>query len=199
MTKFVSCLAMTPVLLCFTALGYAQPARSQPSSKAFGASDKSPAAASNEKAIREVQAAFDLYIDGWKRGDAEALSKVYAADARVTGIWPDPTLKYPVQGWPEVRKELDRVFDYSKGIEIAYTPRHVEIYGDVGIITSNWEWVINGELPKGTEEERKAIKERRLLMSESGFTKGQATFIFLHRDHRWVLVHEHASVLPIDK
>src|SRR2546421_6817617 len=102
MTKFVSCLAMTPVILCFTALSYAQ------SSKAhFGASDKSPAAASNEKAIREVQATFDLYIDGWKRGDVDALSKVYAADARVTGIWPDPTLKYPVQGWPEVRKELD--------------------------------------------------------------------------------------------
>jgi ketosteroid isomerase-like protein len=162
------------------------------------ASSKTATSASEEKAIREVQATFDRYIDGWKRADIEALSKVYAADARVTGIWPDPTLKYPVQGWPEVRRELARVFDFGKGMNMYYSPRHVEIYGDIAIISTNWEWVDGGPAAPGTPE-AKLAEERRLEMKEAGFGGGQATFVFQHRANRWVLVHEHASVLPADK
>jgi ketosteroid isomerase-like protein len=154
----------------------------------------SPAA---EKAIREVQATFDRYVDGWKRADIKALSQVYATDARVIGIWPDPTLTYPVQGWTEVRRELARVFDYGKGMNMSYTPRHVELYGDIAIISTNWDW-IDGEAAPGTPE-AKLADERRLEMKKQGFGGGQATFVFQHRGNRWVLVHEHASVLPGEK
>jgi ketosteroid isomerase-like protein len=162
------------------------------------APEKTAQSLSVEKAIREVQATFDRYIDGWKRADIEALSQVYATDARVIGIWPDPTLKYPVQGWTEVRRELQRVFDYAKGMNMSYSPRHVEIYGDMAIIATNWDWIDGDTAAPGTPE-FKLAEERRLEMKKEGFGGGQATFIFQHRGTRWVLVHEHASVAPADK
>ena len=200
----VYCVGLTTAILCFTDLGAAQQVRAMTSSKANADATGNATAgsvvagSSQEKAVREVQAVFDQYIDGWKRADVDALSKVYAADARVTGIWPDPTLTYPVQGWPEVRKELERVFDFTKGMGMAYSPRHVEIYGDVAILTSNWEWT-DPDTTQSSSEEAKTLQERRALLRDEGFGKGQATFVFFHRDGRWVLVHEHASVLPQDK
>lgn len=160
--------------------------------------EKTEKPVAKDHVVKEVQAAFDRYIDGWKRGDVTALSKVYAADSRVTGIWPDPTLKYPVQGWGEVAKELTRVFSYGKGLNMLYTPRHVEIYGNVAILSSNWDWIPNDLLEPGTKEAAEA-EERRLLMKKEGFGSGQATFVFERRGASWLLVHEHASVEPVDK
>jgi ketosteroid isomerase-like protein len=184
---------------CSASLGQTRHADTVVPSVSAGGADQSAAKSSEDEIkIRDVQHVFDLYIDGWRRADTEALSKVYAADARVTGIWPDPTLEYPVQGWPEVRRELERVFDFTHGMMMNYSPRHVEIYGDVAIMTTNWEWTAMGPAqPDSKEESLKA--ERRTTMSQEGFGKGQATFVFFHRDGKWVLVHEHASVLPVDK
>jgi ketosteroid isomerase-like protein len=198
MKVFVSYAALTSAMLVASISGSAQEVRPSHSSKP----DLVPAAklsadSSQEKSIKEVQAVFDRYIDGWRRADVEALSKVYAADARVTGIWPDPTLKYPVQGWPEIRKELERVFSFANGMDMAYSPRHVELYGDVAIMTTNWEWVDPNAAKPGPEDKTSA--ERRVQMRDEGFGQGQATFVFYHRDNRWLLVHEHASVLPADK
>jgi len=197
--KVLHFLALTAVTSCFTVASEAQtgaPPASNRSNK--GASEQTAPSPSLEKAIREVQATFDRYIDGWKRADIEALSRVYATDARVIGIWPDPTLTYPVQGWTEVRRELERVFDYGKGMNMSYSPRHVEIYGDMAIISTNWDWIDGDTAAPGTPE-AKLAEERRLEMKKEGFGGGQATFIFQHRGNRWALVHEHASVLPADK
>jgi ketosteroid isomerase-like protein len=153
---------------------------------------------SQDDAKREVQAAFDRYIDGWKLGDVEALSHVYAADSRVTAIWPDPTVKYPAQGWPNVAAELNRVFSYGKGLNMLYKPRHVELYGDIAIIATNWDWIEN-DLTTLSAEDAKLAEERRLLMKKEGFGNGQATFVFQRRASGWVLVHEHASVEPVDR
>jgi ketosteroid isomerase-like protein len=189
-----SFLALTVVTSCFCVSGEAQTVASAVSSRPkMAPAERTASAAPKDKAVQEVQAAFDRYIDGWKRADIEALSHVYATDARVTGIWPDPTLEYPVQGWTEVRRELERVFDYGKGMNMSYTPRHVEIYGDMAIISTNWEWIAEEAAP-GTPE-AKLAEERRREMKEQGFGSGQATFVFQHRGTRWVLVHEHASVL----
>lgn len=196
MNKLLTYLAIASIVFCLPVSVSAQKVQSR-----SHAASQISAAASNEQSIREVQAVFDRYIDGWKRADIEELSHVYANDARVTGIWPDPTLTYPVQGWAEIRRELERVFGYAKGMNMAYSPRHVEIYGNVAIMTTNWEWVDPGESDpaKKTGDDDKTSAERRSLMRDEGFGKGQATFVFFHRDNRWVLVHEHASVLPEDK
>ena len=199
MKVLLSLMALTAVTSCFTVSGDAQTAASPTSHRAnMVASEKTAPDAPGEKAVREVQATFDKYIDGWRRADIEALSHVYATDARVIGIWPDPTLTYPVQGWTEVRRELERVFDFGKGMNMSYSPRHVEIYGDMAIISTNWEWIDGDTAAPGTPE-AKLAEERRLEMKKEGFGGGQATFIFQHRGNRWVLVHEHASVLLADK
>src|SRR6266516_4104236 len=184
--KVLHFLALTVVASCLTVSGEAQTGPSPPSHGANRAVlEKTAPSPPVEKAIREVQATFDRYIDGWKRADIEALSQVYAKDARVMGIWPDPTLKYPVQGWTEVRRELQRVFDYAKGMNMSYTPRHVEIYGDMAIIATNWDWIDGDTAAPGTPE-FKLAEERRLEMKKEGFGGGQATFIFQHRGNRWV-------------
>jgi len=194
MKGLLSYIVVTAVTSCFTVTGTAQTAAAPVSRRANMVASEN-GGAPTEKAIREVQATFDRYIDGWKRADIEALSHVYATDARVTGIWPDPTLTYPVQGWTEVRRELQRVFDYGKGFNMSYTPRHVEIYGDIAIISTNWDWVDGDHAAPGSPE-AKLAEERRLEMKQEGFGGGQATFVFQHRGNRWVLVHEHASVAP---
>lgn len=156
-----------------------------------------PKSLAQDQAVREVQAAFDRYIDGWKRGDVEALSHVYAADSRVTGIWPDPTVKYPVQGWPNIAAELKKVIDFGKGLNMMYNPRHVELYGDVAIIATNWDWIENDLLTPGSEL-AKLAEESRLIAKKGGVGNGQATFVFHRRESGWVLVHEHASAEPVD-
>lgn len=196
MKKPIYCLALTCIVVGFTVpRGTPQAPPAREASLVLGQfADQS----GQDKAIAEVQATFERYIDAWKHADVEALSKVYATDARVTGIWPDPTLQYPVQGWTEVRKELNRVFDFTKGMAIAYSPRHVEMYGNVAIMTTNWEWVDPASAQPGLKE-HPSILHRRALLHQDGYAQGQATFVFFYRDHHWVLVHEHASVLPPDR
>lgn len=139
--------------------------------------------------VRQVQAVFDLYIQGWKRGDVDALSHIYANNTRVTGIWPDPTQSYPVQGWPAVRAELVKVMEFTKGMDMHYSPRHVELYGDVAIISTNWEW---RDIEHPSDPGRPNIHEA----AKAVYIRGQGTFVFLRHDGQWRLVHEHASVLP---
>lgn len=139
--------------------------------------------------VQQVQAAFDSYIDGWKRGDVEALSHVYANNARVTGIWPDPDQSYPVRGWPAIRAELIKVMEFTKGMDMYYSPRHVEVYGDVAIISTNWEW-------RDLEHSSNAGRPNIDAAAKGVFARGQGTFVFVRQKRHWILVHEHASVLP---
>lgn len=192
-TKWSKMGAMIVLLVGATLMVEGQTASPRPvATKAAKAEHKSSASANN--AVHQVNAVFDRYIDGWKRGDLDALAKVYATDARVTGIWPDPTLSYPVQGWSGVRDELVKVTEFSEkvlggGMEMGYSPRHIEIYGNAAILTTNWTW-LNLETSN---------KDSGLAIAKSGkntYGKGQATFIFVRRGSSWVLVHEHVSVLP---
>jgi ketosteroid isomerase-like protein len=150
--------------------------------------------ATSEQVMKEVNAAFDRYIEGWKRGDLDALAQVYATDDRVTAIWPDPTHSYPVQGWKTVRQELDDSIkfaqvEFATGIDIEYSPRHVEVYDNVGIVTTSWRWA-NLDKP---------LRPGALPLTQDGrdvWGKGQATFIFVKHGPIWSLVHEHVSVQP---
>ena len=147
-----------------------------------------------DEQIKEVNATFDRYIDGWKRGDVDALGQIYANDGRVTAVWPDPTLAYPVQGWKSVHDELVQITDFAKeeygaGMDMSYSPRHIELYGDVAIMTTNWKW-LNLE---GAEKPGAPIIADK---SKDIYGKGQATFIFFRQGSKWILIHEHVSVLP---
>jgi uncharacterized protein (TIGR02246 family) len=132
-------------------------------------------------AVAEVQAAFDRYVDAWKRGDMEAFAAAYADDPRLTAYWPDPTRVYPITGWENVRKALAEVKQLIGGMDLEYADRNVQVFGDVAVLTANWTWVGIGKTNL-TDQARSAL------------LKGHVSFIFERRGSRWVVIHEHSSV-----
>jgi ketosteroid isomerase-like protein len=138
----------------------------------------------------QVNAVFDRYVDAWKHGDVDALGKIYFKSDRLTAIWPDPSYTYPVMGWGNVRKDLLEVMRVTGGMDIEYSPRHIEIYGNTAILTANARWL----------DLTRPDKPNQPVMADAGkdtYANGvQTTFIFVRQGAKWVLVHEHASVLP---
>jgi ketosteroid isomerase-like protein len=129
---------------------------------------------STKEATRDVEQVFDRYVQGWNQGSVEILSAIYANDARLTVYWPDPS-NPSVQGWDTVKKDLADVFKRIHGMALDFVERKVEIYGDVAVLTSNWTW-----------------KEPAAPM----FEHGRASFVFQRRNQKWMVVHEHSSIMP---
>lgn len=142
-----------------------------------------PAGSRQDTAEREVQAAFDRYIDAWKRGDMKAWTSVYVTDESLSSYWPDGFRPYPIKGWQKVSKALAEVAGLIGGMDLTYTEREVEVYGDTAILTAKWVWNDIEHLKTPVSP-----KARKALLS------GRGTFIFVRRQPGWLVVHEHSSV-----
>lgn len=134
-------------------------------------------------AEQEVQSAFDRYVDAWKRGDMKAWASVYVTDHSLSSYWPDGFRPYPIKGWQNVSKALAEVAGLIGGMDLAYTERQVEVYGDTAILTAKWVWNDIEHLKTPVSP-----KARKALLT------GRGTFIFVRREPGWLVVHEHSSV-----
>jgi ketosteroid isomerase-like protein len=138
----------------------------------------------NEDAAQQVQAAFDRYIEAWRTGNMDAFAAAYTNDDRLTAYWPDHTRSYPIKGWENVRKALVEIVGLIGGMDLVYTEREVEMYGNIAILTANWKWV-------AIENLREPMGDK----AKQAYAKGRGTFVFERQGSKWVVVHEHSSVL----
>lgn len=122
-----------------------------------------------------VMRVFDDYVRGWKDGDLQLLSRIYANDARVSAYWPDPSRAGLLLGWPQISTDLRGVFGQIRGMDLEFNDRRIDIYGETAVLTASWIWHEPAAPP---------------------FATGRTTFVFDRRGGEWLLVHEHSSVTP---
>lgn len=136
----------------------------------------------DESTKQEINKTFDDYVTGWRTGNVEMLSKIYANDARVSAYWPDPSRPGLLEGWPKISKNLKDIFERLHeispyGMDLDFNDRIIDLYGDTAVMTTSWVWKHPADPAFGT---------------------GRGTFIFQRRGSKWVIVHEHSSVTPFD-
>jgi ketosteroid isomerase-like protein len=137
-----------------------------------------------EHAAQQVQAAFDKYIEAWRSGNMDAFAASYTNDDRLTAYWPDHTRTYPIKGWNNVRTALQEIVNLIGGMDLIYNNREVEVYGNIAILTADWRWVGIGSLREPMSDKAQKV-----------YAKGRGTFVFERQGSKWVVVHEHSSVL----
>jgi len=135
----------------------------------------SPVQAGRDQSIQEVQGTFDRYVEAWRQGDLKTLTDIYATDAKLGVYWPDPTRPSLIEGWDEVREHLATIFALTGGLDLEFTDQRIQRYGNIAILTSNWKW---------------------LVPTQPALATGRATFVFQRRGSKWVIVHEHSSLVP---
>lgn len=83
-----------------------------------------------------------------------------------------------VVGWKNVAESLDRIFEEGPNMRISPTSVKSSIFGNIALVT---------------------CVENITVFQESNFDSMQAvaTNVFLSRDNRWMMVHHHASPVPL--
>jgi ketosteroid isomerase-like protein len=103
------------------------------------------------------------------------MDRVWLHDDDVKCIHPGWEL---LSGWEEVRESWARIFQNTARMQVAISNVEVQIHADVA-------WVVCNENITST--------------TESGFDTALllATNIFLRRGENWLMIHHHASPIPV--
>lgn len=82
-------------------------------------------------------------------------------------------------GWPKIRESWELIFKHTGTMEIAITQPSVKVLEEMGwvVCTENISSYLGQEVRSGL---------------------AQATNLFVHRNGRWLMVHHHASPIPLD-
>ncbi len=132
---------------------------------------RSPAPEEEEK-IREANRRFYLALEGL---DLEKMDGVWLHDDSVRCIHPGWEL---LSGWDEVRESWARIFENTERMQVTISKVEVEICGEVA-------WVVCYQNITST--------------TSSGFDTALilATNIFVRRGENWLMIHHHASPIPV--
>ncbi len=122
--------------------------------------------------IKSANTAFYRAIDS---ASIERLEELWAHDDYVRCVHPGWDI---VTGWSRVRQSFEQIFASGQKMRISPTEVAVWFSGDVA-------WV--------------ACTENITIFQDTNFDTVQAvaTNLFIQRDGRWLLVHHHASPIPM--
>jgi ketosteroid isomerase-like protein len=128
--------------------------------------------AATQEAIRDANAEFYNAVEARAM---DRLDAVWSHEDHIRCIHPGWDV---LVGWARVRESWERIFENNQQMRI--TPTNVHIYS-----SSDFAWVI--------------CIENITLFQESSFDSIQAaaTNLFVYRNAQWLLVHHHASPIPI--
>jgi ketosteroid isomerase-like protein len=125
-----------------------------------------------KKAIEEMNARFYRAIES---GDIEQVDEVCAHEEWVKCVHPGWEI---ISGWSRVRESWRRIFAGGQKMRISASDVSVHVFGDLAWLTCT---------------------ENITVFYDSSFdsTQAAATNLFLRREDQWVLVHHHASPIPV--
>jgi ketosteroid isomerase-like protein len=105
----------------------------------------------------------------------ERMDEVWAHDLSVRCVHPGWDM---LTGWPQVRESWIMIFE--GGQKMRASPSDVSVY-----LSDDFAWV--------------SCTENITIFNESSFDSAQAvaTNLFIRRDGRWLMVHHHASPIPL--
>jgi ketosteroid isomerase-like protein len=122
-----------------------------------------------------VEQANTAFYRALESGMIERMDEVWAHDTWVRCVHPGWDM---LTGWNQVRESWVMIFE--GGQKMRASPSDVWVY-----VSGDFAWVI--------------CTENITIFNESSFDSAQAaaTNLFIRRDGRWLMVHHHASAIPV--
>ena len=126
----------------------------------------------NDLSVEEANAAFYRAIES---NDIELMDEVWAHESWIKCVHPGWEM---ISGWRRVRESWSRIFEDGQRMRISPTAVTVHTEGDFAWIT---------------------CLENITVFEETSFDSVQAaaTNLFIRRDGRWLMIHHHASPIPM--
>jgi ketosteroid isomerase-like protein len=167
--RIVPLLAVAAALL----LGVASPVSAQKEKKK---KKNAPASATGQIIPMEDQQQIDYQISqmlgAWQVGDIEKLHSFYADDVSiVNGAWAPPVL-----GWNNYLALYQQARTRMQQVRLDRDNSYIKVSGNVAWACYQWEFsAVSGDQPTAS--------------------RGQTTLIFEKRNNRWLIVHNHTSLI----
>lgn len=163
------------LLLLATGLVCGAPAEAQKQKKK---NVKAGAEASDKPLIplpddRAIDLVISEMLGAWQIGDLERLHRYYADDVVVvSGAW-EP----PVTGWDNYAKAYQRQRDRTQKVVIDRTNTFIKVLGNVS--WASYQWQFSG-----------AVDGAPMTV------RGQTTLVLEKQKDRWMIIHNHTSLIP---
>jgi ketosteroid isomerase-like protein len=172
---FICRAIQTSLLLLLAALlllAYASPAEAQKKKKNDApAADSKPALPMGDE--QQIDYMISEMLGAWQLGDIEKLHKDYADDVSVVnGIWAPPVFTW-ANYLPIYQQQRARM----QQVRMDRSNTYIKVNGNFGWACYQWDFaaVVDGQ---------------------PSVAKGQTTLIVEKRNDRWVIVHNHTSMVP---
>ena len=120
-----------------------------------------------------VDVAISEMMGAWQIGDAELLHKYFAEDVVVvSGAWEAPLI-----GWNNYLKAYQRQRERAQGMRLERTNTAITVRGNIAWAAYQWDFT--------------AMVDGRQTSA-----RGHTTLVLEKRGDRWLIVHNHTSLVP---
>jgi len=121
-----------------------------------------------------IEAGISEMLAGWQIGDVDLMHRHYANDVMVVSGVYEP----PIIGWDNYLKAYQAQRQRIQSVRLDRSNTYTKIQGNFAWCTYQWEFsAMEGGQPTGA--------------------RGQATLILEKRGDRWLIVHNHTSVVSL--
>jgi ketosteroid isomerase-like protein len=122
-----------------------------------------------------VEEANNAFYRALESGQLDRMAEVWAHDDSVRCIHPGWAM---ISSWPRVRDSWERIFEGGQKMRASPTDVNVDTIGELAWVTCT---------------------ENITVFNDESFDTAQAaaTNLFVRRDGRWLMVHHHASPIPM--
>ena len=125
---------------------------------------------------QQIDYMLSEYLGAWQLGDTERMHKFYSEDVSVVnGGW-----AAPVVGWTNFKALYEQQKSHMQRVRLDRMGTYIKVNGTTAWACYQWEF--------------EALVDDALTTA-----RGQTTLILVKRDTRWLIVHDHTSVVQTVK
>lgn len=123
----------------------------------------------------EIEAANTAFYRALESGSLEMMDEIWEHGERVRCVHPGWEM---IAGWSRVRESWTKIFENGQKMRVSPTDVWVRIVGDLAFVTCT---------------------ENITVFDETSFDSAQAaaTNLFVRAQDRWLMIHHHASPIPM--
>jgi uncharacterized protein (TIGR02246 family) len=125
---------------------------------------------------QQIDYMLSEYLGAWQLGDTERLHKFYSEDVSVvSGAWAAPVI-----GWTNFLALYQQQRSHMQQVRLDRMNTYIKVNGTTAWTCYQWEFsgAMDGT-PTGA--------------------RGQTTFVLVKKDNRWLIAHDHTSVVQTTK
>jgi len=125
---------------------------------------------------QQIDYMLSEYLGAWQLGDTERMHKDYSDDVSVvTGGWAAPVL-----GWANYAKLYEQQRSHMQQVRMDRMNTYIKVNGTTAWACYQWEFAATMD---GTPT----------------WAHGQTTLVLVKKDNRWLIAHDHTSVVQTRK